>query len=64
MEPENLTYDDQDPHGKSIFDKNDVLVFLAIDAGDKDRKGVMRLGADKLMELRITDPVNQTKGWV
>ena len=64
VEPENLTYDDQDPHGKSIFDKNDVLVLLVMNAGDKDRKGVMRLGADKLMELKITDPVNQTKGWV
>jgi len=61
---ENLTYDDQDPPGKSIFDNNDVIVFLAIDAGDKDRKSIMRLGADKLLELKITDPVNQTKGWV
>jgi hypothetical protein len=62
--PENLTYDDQDPPGKSIFDKNDVVVFLAVDTGDKDRKSLMRLGADKLLELKITDPVNQAKGWV
>ena len=60
----NLIYDDQDPPGKSIFDKNDVVVFLAIDAGDKDRKSIMRLGADKLLELEITDPVNQSKGWL
>ncbi|RKZ68940.1 MAG: hypothetical protein DRQ44_03695 [Gammaproteobacteria bacterium] len=60
----NLTYDDQDPSGKSVFDNNDVVVFLAKDAGDKDRKSVMRLGADKLLELKITDPVNQAKGWV
>ena len=64
VEQENLTYDDQDPPGKSVFDNNDVVVFLAKDAGDKDRKKVMRLGADKLLELKITDPVNQTKGWV
>ena len=64
VEQENLTYDDQDPPGKSVFDNNDVVVFLAKDAGDKDRKSVMQLGADKLLELKITDPVNQTKGWV
>ena len=64
VEQENLTYDDQDAPGKSVFDNNDVVVFLAKDAGDKDRKNVMQLGADKLLELKITDPVNQTKGWV
>ncbi|MDT8282910.1 MAG: hypothetical protein RQ982_08875 [Gammaproteobacteria bacterium] len=64
MEQDNLTHDDQDPPGKSVFDNNDVIVFLAKDAGDKDRKSVMRLGADKLLELKITDPVNQTGGWV
>ncbi|NOQ87334.1 MAG: hypothetical protein GQ550_00270, partial [Gammaproteobacteria bacterium] len=64
VEQKNLTDDDQDPLGKSVFDKNDVLVFLVKDAGDRDRKSIMRLGADKLLELKITDPVNQTKGWV
>ena len=64
VEQGNLTYDDQDPSGKRVFDNNDVIVFLAKDAGDKDRKNIMRLGADKLLELKITDPVNQTKAWV
>ena len=64
VEQENLTYDDQDPLEKNVFDNNDVLVFLVKDAGDKDHKSIMRLGADKLLELKITDPVNQTKGWV
>ena len=64
VEQESLTYDDQDAPGKSVFDNNDVVVFLAKDAGDKDRKNVMQLGADKLLELKITDPVNQTKGWI
>ena len=61
---ENLIYDDQDPPGKSIFDDNDVVVFLAKDTGDKDRERVMRLGAERLVELEITDPVNQSKGWL
>ncbi|NOR43274.1 MAG: hypothetical protein GQ572_08035 [Gammaproteobacteria bacterium] len=64
VKPVNLTHDDQDPAGKRIFDKNDVLVFLAIDAGDKGRKSMVRLGADKLLELKITDPVDHTNGWV
>lgn len=61
---ENLTYDDQDPPGKSIFDDNDVIVFLAKDAGDRDRERFKRLGAERLTELEIIDPVNQSKAWV
>ncbi len=64
VEQESLTYDDQDPIDKSVFDNNDVLVFLVKDAGDKDRKSIMQLGADKLLELKITDPANQTKAWI
>lgn len=61
---EYITHDDQDPSGKNIFDDNDIVVFLAKDAGDKDRKSVMRLGTEKLVELEIIDPVDQGKGWV
>lgn len=61
---ENLTYDDQDPPGKNIFDDNDVIVFLAKDAGDRDRERIKRIGAERLTELEIIDPVNQSKGWV
>ncbi|NOR42461.1 MAG: hypothetical protein GQ572_03925, partial [Gammaproteobacteria bacterium] len=39
-------------------------MFLAKDTGDKDRESVMRLGAERLVELEITDPVNQSKGWL
>lgn len=60
----NLTHDDQDPPGKEIFDTNDMVVFLAKDAGDRDREGVMRLGAKRFVELEIVDPVDQGKGWV
>jgi hypothetical protein len=62
---EDLTHDDQDPHGRDIFDANDVVVFIAKDAGDQDRDSVRRLGADRLVELEISDPVaDQGKGWV
>ncbi len=62
---EDLTRDDQDPHGRNVFDANDVVVFIVKDAGDQDRDSVMRLGADRLVELEISDPVvDQGKGWV
>jgi hypothetical protein len=60
----NLIHDDQDPPGKSVFDDNDVVVFLAKDAGDKDRESVLRLGAERLVELEIIDPVDQSKAWL
>ena len=61
---EDPTHDDQDPPGKDIFDTNDVVVFLVKDAGDQDSEGVMRLGAERFVELKIADPVDQGKGWV
>ncbi len=62
---EDLTHDDQDPHGRDVFDANDVVVFIVKDAGDQDRDSVMQLGADRLVELEISDPVaDQGKGWV
>jgi hypothetical protein len=60
----NPAHDDQDPPGKDIFDANDVVVFLVRDAGDQDREGIARLGAKKLVELGVTDPVDQGNGWV
>jgi len=59
-----LVHDDQDPPGKDIFDTNDVVVFLVKDAGDRDREAVLHLGAKRLVELEIADPVDQGKGWV
>ena len=59
-----LTHDNQDPPGKDIFDTNDVVVFLVQDAGDRDREAVLQLGAKRLVELEIADPVDQGKGWV
>lgn len=61
---ENFTYDDQDIPVKGIFDDNDVVVFLAKDAGDKDHENIKKLGAKRIVELEITDPVDKSKGWV
>ena len=61
---ENFTYDDQDIPVKGIFDANDVVVFLAKDAGDKDHENIKKLGAKRIVELEITDPVDKSKGWV
>ena len=61
---DNFTYDDQDISVKDVFDTNDVVVFLAKDIGDKDRERIKKVGAKRVVELEITDPVNQSKGWV
>lgn len=61
---DNFTYDDQDISVKDVFDANDVVVFLAKDIGDKDRERIKKVGAKRVVELEITDPVNQSKGWV
>jgi hypothetical protein len=58
-----MTYDDEDPAGKSVFDANDVIVFLARDVGDRNRAEVAQLGAQKIVELEVTDPVDATRGW-
>jgi hypothetical protein len=50
-----MTYDDEDPAGKRVFDTNDVIVFLACDVGDRNRAEVARLGAQKVVELEVTD---------
>lgn len=57
-------YDDQDPVNKRIFDENDVIVLMVKDAGDKDRDGIMRTSADKLIEVEITDAIDNQRGWV
>ena len=58
------TRDDQDPPGRDVFDANDVILFVAKDAGDQDRESASQLGAERLVELHITDPVDQGNGWV
>ena len=61
---EDSTRDDQDPPGKDIFDANDVLLFIVKDAGEQDRKRAIQLGAERIVELEIEDPVDHGKGWV
>ena len=58
-----LTADDQDPRGKSIFDSNDVLVFMARDVGDRHSKAVNAPGT-VMVEIKISDPQKGTSGWV
>jgi hypothetical protein len=55
--------DDQDPPGKQILDKNDVLVFIARDLGDREPQVEKTLTAPRGDEIEVTDPVNGAKGW-
>ena len=58
-----LTADDQDPPGKSVFDSNDVLVFMARDIGDRHSNAANKTGT-VTVELKISDPQKGTNGWV
>ena len=49
----------------SAFDDNDELVFMAMDAGDRlFDKTLLPSGTDACVELEVTDPATQEKGWV
>lgn len=58
-----LTADDQDPRGKSMFDSNDVLVFMARDIGDRHLKAVNESGT-VITELKISDLQKGADGWI
>jgi hypothetical protein len=50
---------DPDPN----LDANDELVFMAKDCGDRDTEDWPE-GAETVMEIELTDPKNDAKGWV
>ena len=56
--------DDADPPGQAIFDENDLIVFVANDAGDRNATQAKAQGADSITEVEITDPLNRKKCWV
>jgi len=58
-----LTADDQDPRGKSVFDSNDVLVFMARDIGDRHSKAANETGT-VIAELKISDLQKGDDGWI
>jgi hypothetical protein len=58
------THDNEDPEGRDIFDANDLLVFLAKDAGDRITKGALLAASADFTEITLTDPVRGTRGWV
>jgi len=58
-----LTVDDQDPQGTSVFDSNDVLVFMTRDVGNRHAPATNKPGM-VMVELEISDPHNGARGWV
>lgn len=52
--------DDDNGH----FDKNDELVFMARDSGDRLPKHIYPPGAMALDEIELTDPIDGGKSWV
>jgi hypothetical protein len=61
---DSITYDDADPSGHAIFDNNDLLVFVAHDAGERNASPGKTLGADSIAEVEIADPLNGGRCWV
>ena len=51
--------------GNGKFDAQDLLIFMARDAGDRVTKDAWRLieGHSAGVEIEITDPINSEKGW-
>ena len=56
--------DDADPPGHAIFDENDLIVFMAHDAGERIASHGKTLGADSIAEVEIADPLTGGKCWV
>ena len=59
-----LIHDDDDPEGKSIFDDNDVLVFIANDVGNNIEDTSIPGKPDTIYEISVHDPVDNSTGWV
>jgi hypothetical protein len=57
------TRDDEDPPGRPLFDANDMLVFMARDAGDRRADLSQALPGDTVLEIEVLDPVNGARGW-
>jgi hypothetical protein len=56
--------DNEDPPGRAVLDENDVLVFMARDVGDRNPDAAARLQGARLQEIRVSDPVDGSSGWV
>lgn len=57
-------HDDEDPPGEARLDDNDVLVFLAKDAGGRGDANEILQGEDTVIEIEILDPVDGATTWV
>jgi len=57
-------HDDEDPEDRQVFDDNDVLVFIARDAGDRLTDSNLPADSDFISEITVTDPVDGSRGWV
>ncbi|UCD86066.1 MAG: hypothetical protein JSU92_07700 [Deltaproteobacteria bacterium] len=59
-EGKDVSANDED---QGLFDKNDDLVFLVKDIGDRAAKSHWQAGYDKGMEIIVTDPLTDGKGY-
>lgn len=58
-----LIFPDTEAEQEFIFDKNDELVFMAKDTGDRITPTLLPVESDRAMEIEVTDPVSGGRGW-
>jgi len=63
IRPHVHTRDDEDPPGSPLFDANDMLVFMARDAGDRRAHLSASQAGGSVLEIEVLDPVNGARGW-
>jgi len=56
-------HDDEDPPGEQRLDRNDVLVFMAEDLGDRANGAAQGLADPVMLEIKVTDPATGRQGW-
>ena len=57
-------YDDEDRSRENIFDDNDQIVFMAIDAGEKVEKPSEKIAFSEILELKITAGKSGHSNWI
>lgn len=57
-------YDNEDLNSENIFDDNDQIVFMAIDAGEKVDKPSEKITFSEILELKIAVGKSIHSGWI
>ncbi len=59
-----IVFNDTETNGEFQFDDNDELIFMAKDTGDRLATELLPAISDTAIEIEVTDPVTDARGWV